>query len=604
MKHTLKNHIELWKLCFKTEPLFMLYYIFDGFRNQFFIFVEHTIGIKYVLECAEFGRPFSKVAIFLIGLTIAMGVMMVIDGRFQNWMVFRSKPRLYQALKERMFEKAQELDLECYDNPEYYNKFVLSVAESEKTIDRFLDLVNHIAASITVFVTVGGFFILNDAVGLLFAVVSFVMTFVFSKVLNKLNVEVRTKSNPKERKCNYVQRVFYLNDYAKEIRLNPQISGVLEEEFETATKELEQMERNASKKRCMFGFLRNYISGDFLTDGLYIIYLVFQAAVLHRISYSAAVVLFHSVNRFKNCLRNISDILPKASENSMYLDKIKEFLAYEPKIESKDESKGEIQIGDTPLPITFKNVSFAYNEKDGAILNNINLTLHPGEKVALVGYNGAGKTTLIKVLMRLYDPTDGDIFYGDTNIRDLKVEEYRNKIGVVFQDYKMYGASLCENVVLDDIKAVQVEEEKVKQALEESGFGERLQSLEQGLLTQITTEFDEKGVNLSGGESQKVAISRVFYRNNEIMIMDEPSSALDPIAEYALNSAMHKAAKNKTVVYISHRLSTTRDADCIYMLEKGSVIEKGTHEELLKMDGKYAQMWHAQAGRYTAKGNA
>ena len=409
-----------------------------------------------------------------------------------------------------------------------------------------------------------------------------------------------------------------MNDYAKELRLNPQVSEILNEDFNTSADEMEQLQKNASKKRCWFGFLRNYISGDFLTTGVYIVYLVFQAAVLHRIPYSSAVVLFSSVERFKSCLRHLSNLIPQAAENSMYLDKIKEFLAYEPKIVAKGivdkgaepensilgivdkNAKPEIRIA-KPQTITFRNVSFAYKEADGQILKNINLVLYPGEKVALVGYNGAGKTTLIKVLMRLYDPSEGDIFYGDTNIKDMDVEEYHSKIGVVFQDFRMYGANLCENVVLEDIKAVPADEGKVREALSESGFRERLTTLPNGLETQITTEFDEKGVNLSGGESQKVAISRVFYRNNEIIIMDEPSSALDPIAEYELNSAMHEAAEHKSVVYISHRLSTTRDADCIYMLEKGQIIEQGTHDELLAMNGKYAEMWHAQAGRYAAK---
>ena len=164
----------------------------------------------------------------------------------------------------------------------------------------------------------------------------------------------------------------------------------------------------------------------------------------------------------------------------------------------------------------------------------------------------------------------------------------------------MYGASLLENVVLDDVKDVAKEEKAVTEALEHSGFGERLATLPEGLATPITTEFDEKGVNLSGGESQKVAIARAFYGQADILAMDEPSSALDPIAEYNLNTAMHKAAQNKTVFYISHRLSTTRDADRIVMLENGRIIEEGTHEKLLAANGKYAKMWHAQAGKYGA----
>ena len=164
----------------------------------------------------------------------------------------------------------------------------------------------------------------------------------------------------------------------------------------------------------------------------------------------------------------------------------------------------------------------------------------------------------------------------------------------------MFGASLAENVVMDHLQEDELEEKmhKIKSALINSGFEEKLNKLENGLFTQVTTEFDKNGVDFSGGESQKVAISRAFYKDAEILIMDEPSSALDPIAEYELNKAMETAAKGKTVFYISHRLSTTRDADRIIMLEQGQIIEEGTHAQLLAQNGKYAQMWHTQAGNY------
>jgi ATP-binding cassette subfamily B protein len=167
----------------------------------------------------------------------------------------------------------------------------------------------------------------------------------------------------------------------------------------------------------------------------------------------------------------------------------------------------------------------------------------------------------------------------------------------------MFGASLAENVVMDDLSREELEEAsgKITGALEEAGFGPKLAKLPDGLFTQVTTEFDKKGVDFSGGESQKVAISRAFYKNADILIMDEPSSALDPIAEYELNKAMQTAAKGKTVFYISHRLSTTRDADRIIMLEEGRIIEEGTHTQLLARNGKYAQMWNAQAGKYVSQ---
>lgn len=598
MKKVLENHLFLWKLCFRTAPGFMIYSIYDAFRYQFLIFLEHTIAIRYVLRCAEYGEPFYK-AFIVVGLVlVAYMVAMVPDGYFIHSLSLRSKPKLYQALKDQMYKKAAELDLACYDDPKYYNEFVLSVSEAENSIERFLTLLNSLVQSITILLTTGVFFLVTDATGVLFVLTSFVLNFMLAKVLNKLNYEVRLKINPLERKRNYVSRVFYLNDYAKELRLYPQVGDILEDDFVQANDAMAGEQKSVCKKRTCLLFAQGYLVGDFILDGLYITYLIFQAAVLHTIDYSSAVVLFNRTGNLRRGMRGFAEVMPKASENSMYIEKIRSFLAYEPQIKHCIGA----DVPAEPGTICLEHVSFRYTEESEDVLQDISLKVHPGEKIAIVGYNGAGKTTLIKLLMRLYDPTEGTIYYHGKNICEYNLDEYHKRFGVVFQDYKMYGATLMENVVLGNIEDVQKEENAVTQALCNSGFGNRLETLPEGLYTSITTEFDEKGVNLSGGESQKVAIARAFYKQADILVMDEPSSALDPIAEYNLNKAMHEAARNKTVFYISHRLSTTRDADRIIMLENGRMIEEGTHEQLLERNGKYARMWHVQAGKYGENG--
>ncbi len=594
MKQVWNNHLFLWKLCFSVSPGYMLYFLFDGFRQQMVIFLEHTVGIQYVLHCAEYREPFWK-AFLVIGVILLINIAQFLaDGYFINAMNFRTRPKLYKALKEKMYEKAAELDLSCYDNPQYYNEFVLAVAESESSIDRFLELLNSIMQSFTIIITTGVFYLMTDMVGILFVSVSFVLNFFLAKVLNKINYKVRMKVNPYERKRNYVSRLFYLNDYAKELRLHPDVGDMLEEEFEEANDKMEQINKKVAGKRVGLMFTQQYLAGDFILDGLYIVYLIFQAAVLRTIDYSNAVVLFNRTGSLRRAMRGFSEIAPKANENSMYVDKIRAFLAYEAELKHHIGLKVPQGVGD----ICLKHVSFRYTEDAPEILHDISLHVSAGEKIAIVGYNGAGKTTLIKLLMRLYDPTEGVITYHGCDIRKYKLDEYHERMGVVFQDYCLYGATLLENVVLDDISSNEEIEGEVESAMCRSGFGERLQSLPQGLSTPITTEFDEQGVNLSGGESQKVAIARAFYGEVDLLAMDEPSSALDPIAEYNLNKAMHAAAENKTVFYISHRLSTTRDADRIIMLENGRIIEEGTHDELLSRKGKYAEMWQAQAGRY------
>lgn len=594
--NVLKNQIFLWKLCFKTCPLYMIYHLYDAFRYQGVIFLEHVLGIRYVLRCAEFHEPFTK-ALLYIGLILLMNILQIIpDGFFIYGWQFKYKPRLYRALKEQMFKKASEIDLYCYDDPAYYNDFVLSVSESEAAIDRFLELLNMAMQAITVLFTTGVFYIMTDPIGIAFVFASFIFRFIVSKKLNKVNYANRVAVNPQMRKRDYISRVFYLKDFAKELRLHPNAGTQLEKEFAEANDKIIAEHKKVAGKRIWFQFLKDYGVGDFLIDGLYITYLVYKAAVLHSVNYSDAVILFNRTGSLRGSMSRFADLGPKAHENSMFIDKIRSFLAYEPRLKNNEgddvpEGAGELKL---------EHVSFKYSESGRTVLDDISLTVKPGEHIAIVGYNGAGKTTLIKLLMRLYDPTTGTISYHNKNVRTLCPREYHKRIGVVFQDFQMFGANLAENVVMDNMTKEELEEKapKITSALTEAGFAEKLSRLPDGLLTQVTTEFDKAGIDFSGGESQKVAISRAFYKNADILIMDEPSSALDPIAEYELNKAMETAAKGKTVFYISHRLSTTRDADRIIMLERGRIIEEGTHAELLANNGKYAEMWNAQAGKY------
>ena len=598
----LSNQWFLWKICFQTCPFYMLYFLYDGFRYQGIIFLEHVLGIRYILHCAEYQEPFDK-AFLYIGVILLINLIQIVpDGYFIYGWSPKAKPKLYQALKEQMYQKAAEIDLACYDDPKYYNDFVLAVAEAESSIDRFLSMCNMAVQGLTIIFTTGVFYLMTDVTGILFVLASFVLRFVVARILNKLNYNVRVKVNPIERKRNYVSRLFYLNDYAKELRLHPKVGDALEQEFSEANEEIIAEQKKVGLKRAFLGFTNSYLVGDFIMDGLYITYLVFQAAVLHTVDYSDAVVLFNRTGSLRRGMSNIADLVPQAQANSLYVDKIRAFLAYEPKIQNNE---GEA-VPEGTAEISLEHVSFRYSEEAEDTLKDISLKVHPGEHIAIVGYNGAGKTTLIKLLMRLYDPTSGNISYHGKDIRDYNPGDYRHRFGVVFQDYQMYGATLGENVVMDlggksggggeDGSAR--EKNRIVSALDRAGFGQRLKTLPKGLDTPVTTEFDPEGVNFSGGESQKIAISRAFFKDADILIMDEPSSALDPIAEYELNKAMESAARGKTVFYISHRLSTTRDADRIILLENGRIAEEGTHESLLALGGRYAEMWKVQAGRY------
>ena len=293
--------------------------------------------------------------------------------------------------------------------------------------------------------------------------------------------------------------------------------------------------------------------------------------------------------RVSSALKTLFNAFTDLSNHSLYIDKLRVFLDTETAVPSGDKQPGDFES------IEFCHVGFAY--ADGTpVLHDVSFRIDKGRKIALVGYNGAGKTTLIKLLMRFYDVTDGAILYNGADIRAYNLAAYRAKIAAVFQDYKIFAATVAENVA----GGICAEEDRprVTAALNEATFGDRLAKLDDGIDTPLTREFDERGVNLSGGEAQKIAIARAFFRRAAVTVMDEPSAALDPVAEYELNAHIREALEDDTVVFISHRLSTTRDADEIFVLDGGSVAEHGSHDALMRRGGIYASLFNLQAEKY------
>ncbi len=603
VKQVWKNNLFLLKLCFSASPAYVILMTLDAARNQISIFFEHTYGIGYVLEAAEFHYPFWRIGSFLIILAACIGVGMLFSVIVTDYIAAKELPKVRRKVKMALYEKARELDLERYDNPDYYNDLVLAISEADKQIDRCITLMQNSMAGLSAFISNGIYFLIKDKFSVVFVISSFLIAFLFNQLYNKLSYEIRIRRNPSERKRDYVKRIFYMNDYAKELRLYPEASDILFKDFEQANEEVYRVERKYANRRFILSFLRRYISNDFMGDVVFITYLVFRATVMHAISYSSVAILYHSFGSLKRSMSIFTDVYPYASETSLYVQKILDFMEEKPRI----VSERSLPVQNEAKGVELKNVSFSYGELYGDVIRDVSISIAPGEKIALVGYNGAGKTTLTKLIMRLYDPSQGEILLDGINIKEYSVEQYRQSVGTVFQDYKIFAGTVTENVLLDvkeqqsmvsyDDVAKDLDDD-VRWALKRSGLIERIEKLPGKLEAQLTTEFAQGGVNLSGGESQKLAIGRVFYKDAGLIILDEPSSALDPIAEYQLNQSMLKATEHKTVIFIAHRLSTTRLADRIILMENGQIAEQGTHEELLAQKGKYAAMWRAQAGQY------
>ena len=293
---------------------------------------------------------------------------------------------------------------------------------------------------------------------------------------------------------------------------------------------------------------------------------------------------------------NLSDIIGRFSELltcGAFAEEFRRCMEFSEK--KGDRAARAAQPPPEDFSIEFRNVGFKYPGGENYVLKIISFRLENGESLSLVGVNGSGKSTLVKLICRFYEPTEGDILIGGVNIKDIPYEEYSKLLGVVFQDFRLFSFSVRENIAM----GMQRGEEYMLRCLEQSGLAERTAKMKDGLDTFIYRDFDESGIELSGGEGQKLAIARLIYRNSPVIILDEPTSALDPVTEYDIFNRFHTVSKGKTAIYISHRLSSSRFTDKVALLRDGTLAEFGTHEELMTLpDGIYREMFRTQARYY------
>ena len=316
-------------------------------------------------------------------------------------------------------------------------------------------------------------------------------------------------------------------------------------------------------------------------------------ALLGLISVGNVLLLVSAITAFNTAIVQFASNISGATMQTKYLSLYKKYLETNTKM-----YKGTLPIekrNDGQYEFEFKNVSFHYPNNEEIILNNVSWKIETGRKLAIVGPNGAGKTTFIKLLCRLYDPTSGEILLNGIDIKKYNHKEYIDLMSVVFQDFKLFSSTIKDNVACDG----EGSDEEVKAYLEQAGLNGRVDNLPEGINTYLYTNFSEKGIEVSGGEAQKIAIARALYKNSSLVILDEPTSALDPLSEYEIYTKFDHLVEGKTAIYISHRMSSCKFCDNIIVFDKGEIIQSGNHNELLKKTkGLYHNMWTAQAKYY------
>ncbi len=329
--------------------------------------------------------------------------------------------------------------------------------------------------------------------------------------------------------------------------------------------------------------------GNSLVDIVIYLILGYQLLVQKDISIAVFSAMLVAVHTFHQSMSRMIETVADLDNNAMHLKDYFEFITIPEKFSKKGKDPQSNQF-----EITFENVGFLYPNAEKFALRNINLTIHSGERISLVGENGSGKTTLIKLLMRLYDPTEGRILLNGVDIKEIAYDKYLQLFSTVFQDFKVYAFSIENNLTMFH----ETEKDRIQSALDQVGILDYVNSLPKGLDTYFTTVFDKEGVELSGGQNQKLAIARAIIKDAPIFILDEPTAALDPRAEKEIFESFDVAIKNKTAIYISHRLSSCIISDYIFVLKNGSLIESGKHEELLERNGLYSELFRMQADYY------
>lgn len=488
-----------------------------------------------------------------------------------------------------IYKKAAQIDYKYIDNPDYYNRYTWAINEYVRQTNAARDFINNtlqyfmaIAVLLSIIATIGPWILLIEGVQL-------VLHAIINIRENKIDIRQKEELNPVQRRLSYYHRLFYLQDYSADIK-STKLKDYIFKKYESTGKTNIEIVNRYAKKTLLLGMLHESIFA--ITEFGIIFYLIYNITIGNIPEVGLYITMILAFYRVDSKLQGFIDLLRRANELSLNAEEIHKFFEIKSEIEDGSAEQKLIPTNDI-FSVELKDVSFAY-ENSGFALSNINIVIKPGEKIAVVGENGAGKSTFIKLLLRLYDVSSGEILINGHSIKNYDVHALRQKIGVAFQNPNIYAMTFAENISLYN----DVSDDKINRIAKQFDFNSVFTKNDAGYDAELTREFDQQGIILSGGEIQKVALARIMYGNFGLLLLDEPSSALDPIAEYKMSELILSAANKTTTIMVAHRLSTTRNADRIVLIDNGVIKEAGTHDELMLLHGKYYEMFTKQAENY------
>ncbi len=546
------------------------------------------------------GKSISTVLFISLGYLIVAGI----SGGLLSLINYKYIPELKELRKGLLMtvhDKALSLPYEDTENPEILNKYELAFRATSNFTDgaegiytKLFSLGGRLAS---LFLYIGVLSILNAGIGIIILVNTFIAgRFVYRSLM--YSYSRRTEKAPLYRRERYLTRIMSYPEYGKDIRIYS-ISGWLMDKLTIIQSAIFGIDKDIKTKEMRASLADSIVS---TIRDLTVYTLLLIKFLDNSLSMADLIACFSAVTALNAVIKPLIDETIFIKVESKRITYLQLFLALPDETIQSGAAMPDLNDGFT---IEFKNLGFSYPRSDKPVFENLSLTIKKGQKLAVIGINGAGKTTLLKLLLRIYIPTTGEILLNGVNIDRIDLNAYRNSFSFVLQDINLYAATLEENIALTG--AAFVDSHRAQQCLEKAGLGERLARLDKGLKSQVLKRIHSDGVEFSGGERQKLIIARALYRNSEVLIMDEPTAALDAYAEFELYKNFAEISAGKTLIFVSHRLASTQFCDKILLLDGGIISESGTHDELIQLGGKYREMFAAQMKYYkddTTEGGA
>ncbi len=553
---------------------------------------------RVVVNSVEVGIRRHSISPIFFPVGLQLGVVLVTSllSTLGNIVQQLLQEKVSNKIQLLVLEKSNTLDLSFFEDPTFYDKLRQATDQSTyQPVSMISQTFDLFRTMVTLFSVIAILLQLEWWLAIVALIIP-IPAFISSAKYGWIGYQRMRRQSPERRKMSYIQSLMTTDTYNKEIKLFT-LGNYFISQFRQFANKFYEENKVILLRRYLMNFVWTGLTGAANT-GIYL-YVAIRAVtgalgVSGLIAYTQAAV--QAGQSFQNLLNGISNTY----ENNLYINTLFDFLAYEPRIVSPPTPEPVLPNEHVKgLDIEFRDVSFTYPGKDPLTqyaLKHVSFKIEAGESIALVGRNGAGKTTMVKLLTRLYDPDDGEILIGGRNIKEYDLKELREQVGVIFQDYVTYFMSARENIGVGRIGEIE-DRELVTSAARKSGANAVIERLPEQYDTMLGKWFD-KGTQLSGGEWQKVALARAFMRDARILILDEPTSSLDAQAESEVFSHFRALTDGKTALFISHRFSTVRLADRIFVLENGTILESGSHEQLMEIDGRYAELFNLQAEAY------